>query len=218
MLAMGVFSAILTLLVLVLSEIVPKTIGAVYAEQLASPVGYLLSWMVAVMRPLLAMTRVLTRMFERSERASVSRAEVGAFLSMARGEGALASDEEQWHLNLLQMKEIRVADVLTPRTVVQMLPAEASVDDLLSAVETVPFSRVPLYRDSPDDVTGYIYQRDVLRALALGATRETPLSEYARPVKFLPESVTITRPCATCSRATPTSPWSSTSTAAWRAS
>ncbi|MFQ5891090.1 MAG: CBS domain-containing protein [Gemmatimonadota bacterium] len=110
---------------------------------------------------------------------------------MARGEGALASDEEQWHLNLLKLKEIHVTDILTPRTVIQMLHEEATVDDLLAAEDSVPFSRLPLYRELPDEVTGYIYQREVLRAVALGAPREVPLSTYARPVHFLPDSATI---------------------------
>lgn len=190
-LAVGVFSAILTLIVLALSEIVPKTLGAVYAKPLAAPVGNTLRALVTAMQPFLILTRALTKLFVRSERAKVSRAEVRAFLEMARGEGALDSDEEQWHLNLLQLKEINVADVLTPRTVLQILPEEATVDDLLSAPDTVPFSRLPLYRESPDEITGYVYQREVLRAVALGAAREKPLRAYARPVLFVPESATI---------------------------
>jgi len=190
-LAVGVFSAILTLLILALSEIVPKTLGALYALPLAKPVGHVIWALVIVLRPLLVLTRALTRLVSRRERAKVSRAEVRAFVAMARGEGALGSDEEQWHLNLLKLKEILVADVLTPRTVVQMLPEGATVDDLLAAPDLEPFSRLPLYRNSHDEVTGYIYQREVLRAAALGAPRDTPLSAHARPVHFVPQSGTV---------------------------
>ena len=190
-LAVGVFSAILTVLILALSEIIPKTLGALYAVPLARPVGHVLWALVVVLRPLLVLTRGLTRLVSRRERARVSRGEVRAFVAMARGEGAIAPDEEQWHLNLLDLKEILVADVLTPRTVVQMLPEQATVDDMLAAQDSVPFSRLPLYRELPDNVTGYIYQRDVLRAAALGAPRDTPLSAHARPVHFLPDSATV---------------------------
>ena len=190
-LAVGIFSAILTLLVLALSEIIPKTVGAVYAVPLSRSVGHVLKALVAMMRPLLFLTRGLTRLFVHSERAKLSRAEVRAFLSMAHGEGALESDEEQWHLNLLRLKEIPVAEIMTPRTVIQMLPESGTVDDLLAAQDSVPFSRLPLYKESPDEVSGYVYQREVLRAVALGAPRETALREYVRPVQFVPSSATI---------------------------
>ena len=190
-LAVGIFSAILTVLILVLSEIVPKTLGALYALPLSRPVGHLLWWLVAALQPVLIFTRALTNLLSRKERAKLSRAEVGAFVAMARGEGALGSDEEQWHLNLLSLKEVLVADVLTPRTVVQMLPETGTVEDLLAAADLVPFSRVPLYRESREDVSGYIYQREVLRAAAQGEPQDTPLSKHARPVHFVPESATV---------------------------
>jgi len=190
-LVVGVFSAILTLIILAFSEIVPKTLGAVYAVPLSGPLGHTLWALVGAMRPFLFLSRGLTRLFVRGEQARLSRAEVRAFVKMARGEGALASDEEEWHLNLLHLKELRVADVLTPRTVVQMLPENATADDLLNAADLAPFSRLPLYRESTDAVTGYIYQRDVLRAVALGAPRDRPLTDYARPVQFLPDTATV---------------------------
>jgi CBS domain containing-hemolysin-like protein len=187
----GVFSAILTLLVLALSEIVPKTLGAVYAATLAAPVGHTLRALVAGMGPLLILTRALTRLITRKERAKLSRGEVRAFLSVARGEGALAPDEERWHANLLELEELRVADVFTPRTVVQMLPEDATAADLVGTSDVEPFSRLPLYRETRDNVTGYVYQRDVLRAVARGASGDTPLREFARPVHFVPETATI---------------------------
>ena len=155
-LAVGVFSAVLTLLILALSEIVPKTLGAVYAAPLSGFVGHAIHGLVVATGPILYLTRALTRLVTRGERAKLSRAEVRAFLALARGEGALAADEARWHANLLRLDEIRVADVLTPRTVVQMLPEDATADDLLGARDAEPFSRVPLYRASPDEVTGYV--------------------------------------------------------------
>lgn len=190
-LAVGVFSAILTLLILALSEIVPKTIGALYPTPLARGVGHLIQGLIVLTSPILFLTRALTRLITRGERATLSRAEVRAFLSLARGEGALASDEERWHANLLELDSIRVGDVLTPRVVVQMLPEAATIGDLLSARDAEPFSRIPLYRGSTDDVTGYVFQNEVLRAAVRGEARDAPLSMYARPVHFVPETASI---------------------------
>lgn len=187
----GVFSAILTLLVLAFSEIVPKTLGTVYAATLAAPVGHALRGLVAAMGPLLVLTRALTNLVTRRERVKLSRGEVRAFLEVARGEGALAADEKKWHVNLLELEELHVADVLTPRTVVQMLPEDATAANLVHAQDVEPFSRLPLFRDTRDSVTGYVYQRDVLRAVARGAPGDTPLRDFARPVHFVPEAATI---------------------------
>jgi len=190
-LALGVFSAILTALVLFLSEIVPKTLGAVYGSSIAGPVGHVLHWLVIATAPILLLTRLLTRLVARRRAEGVSRREVRAFLSLARGEGALARDEERWHANLLRLDRVRVADVLTPRTVVQMLPETATIDDLLAKKRAQPFSRIPLHRGSPDEVSGYVFQGEVLRAFANGTPGTTPLSEFARPVRFVPETATI---------------------------
>ena len=190
-LAVGIFSAILTLLILVLSEIVPKTLGAVYAVQLAAPVGHVLRVLVAVSAPVLVVSRALTRFITRRERTRLSRGEVRSFLSVARGEGALAADEERWLSNLLRLKEIHVSDVLTPRTVVQMFSEDATASEMIAARDADPFSRLPLFGQSRDQVTGYVYQRDVLRAVARGAPLDTPLRLFQRPVHFVPETATV---------------------------
>ena len=128
-----------------------------------------------LMKDHVAGSRALTRLIMRGERARLSRGEVRSFLAVARGEGALAADEERWHANLLRLKEIQVSDILTPRTVVQMFQQDATAKELIEARDAEPFSRLPIFSESPDHVTGYVYQRDVLRAVARGAPSETPL-------------------------------------------
>ncbi|MEM8883952.1 MAG: CNNM domain-containing protein [Planctomycetota bacterium] len=187
----GIFSAVLTVLVLVFSEIVPKTLGAVYAPTLALPVGRILQALVFISKPLLLFTSALTKLITRKERSRLSRSEVRAFISMAQGEGALEAEEERWHANLLALEELRVSEVLTPRTVVKMLPADDTYGDLLAAQDAEPFSRIPLYQGARDNVVGYVYQRDVLRALARGEASDTPLRSIARDVHFIPETASI---------------------------
>ena len=190
-LVVGVFSAVLTLLILALSEIVPKTLGAAYAVPLSGFVGRTLDLLMRLLAPALFFTSGLTRLLTPARRSGVSRGEVRAFLKMATGAGALRDHEAGWHASLLALDGIRVAEVLTPRTALHMLPEGATVGDLVDDDSLRPFGRIPLFRGDRDHVTGYVYVRDVLRAAARGAPREGPLASHVRPVFFVPEMATV---------------------------
>jgi CBS domain containing-hemolysin-like protein len=187
----GVFSGIFTFLVLILSEIIPKTLGAVYARPLSSVVGWTLSGLVALMSPALILSGAITRMLTRGGRAGLSRSELEATISIATHEGVLTADESRMFANLLRANSIQVEDVMTPRTVTFMLPAAAAIRDLLGERESRFFSRIPLYQPDRDNVVGYVLQRDVLKAVADGCDRSLPLERFMRPISHIPELATI---------------------------
>ncbi len=183
----GVFSGVLTFLILTLSEIIPKTLGATYARSLAGFVGYSLKTMTVTMAPVLFFTRALTGLLTRGEASGISRGELEAIIDMAATTGELRRHEKALYLNILRLDEIQLGDVMTPRTVTYMLPAETTIEEFLSDPQGKSHTRIPLYEDNRDNVIGYIFQRDVLRAVTEGCTRNAPLSEYSREVKYLPE-------------------------------
>jgi magnesium and cobalt exporter, CNNM family len=188
--AVGVFSGVLTLLILVFSEIIPKTLGALYASRLAGFVGYALSALTWVMTPALAVSRLLTRLLAPRQPPRVSKGELTAVIAAAAREGALSGAQTHLLENLLRFDEIRVSDVMTPRPMMMMMPAQASVADLLATPEAEAFSRIVLYEgDRTDDVVGYVLQRDPLKAAAAGGGHARPLSSFRRPVLFLPATI-----------------------------
>lgn len=187
----GVFSGCLTLGILVISEVIPKTLGAVYATALAPAVGRTLEALTRVMTPALFVSGFLTRLLTRGRRVGMSRGELAAVIAMASHEGTIGGQESTIFRNLLAYDSIRVQDVMTPRTVTHMMPADATVGDLLADAEAETFSRIPLYGTSRDDVSGYVLQRQVLRAAALGAAPDTPLSRFQRQTAFVPEMVSV---------------------------
>jgi CBS domain containing-hemolysin-like protein len=187
----GLFSGVLTFLILVVSEIIPKTLGASYARGLSGFVGHTLVFLTRVMGPALLLSRTLTRMLTRGKRAPFSRGELEAILDRASRDGALSIDESAMFANLLHFNEVQVEDVMTPRTVTFLLPAEATVDDLLASEEAGSFSRIPLYRTDRDDVVGYILQRDALKEAAQGCDRSRTLESFMRPVWFVPEMISV---------------------------
>jgi len=187
----GAFSGVLTFLILAVSEITPKTLGAVYARQLGPSVGWALHLLLRLMAPALVVSRSLTRLLAHGDPAPLSRGELAAVISIAVRDGALPQDEATLFANLLRLAEVQIEDVMTPRTVVFMMPATATAEDLIADPQVEAFSRIPLYRDQPDNVVGYVLQRDVLKALAVGGDRRQPLETWLREITFLPELISV---------------------------
>jgi CBS domain containing-hemolysin-like protein len=103
----------------------------------------------------------------------------------------LTRDESSLLSNLLRSREIQVEDVMTPRTVTFMMPVDKTVEDLLSEPEAEAFSRIPLYRDDPDNVVGYVLQRDVMKAVVTGCERSRRLDAFMREIWFIPEVISV---------------------------
>ena len=187
----GVFSGVLTLLILVVSEIVPKTLGAVYARSLSGFVGRTLLFLTRAMTPALVLSRALTRLLTRGKKGGFSRGELAAVIDTAASEGALSREESKLLTNLLHAREVQVQDVMTPRTVTFMMSVDRTVEDLLKDPEAEAFSRVPLYRGDPDNVVGYVLQQDVLRSVAGGGEKRSRLEAFLRNIRFVPEIVNV---------------------------
>jgi CBS domain containing-hemolysin-like protein len=186
-----VFSGCLAFLILVVSEIIPKTLGAVYWRQLSGFVGWALQILTKAMTPALVVSRLLTRLLTPDRDESYSRRELAADIAAATREGVISAGESRIFKNLLQFDEVRVEDVMTPRTVTVMLLAESTIGDLLESRRAEAFSRIPLYRDHQDNVVGYVLQRQVLKAVADGADQGLPLAALMRPIPFIPEVATV---------------------------
>jgi len=189
-LGVGIFTAFITFGILFGSEIVPKTLGAVYADPLTPFVGWSLRVLSIVMWPFLFLSRSVTRLLVRDHATGPSRRDLEAMVDMAAREGSLTGDESHLFSNVLGASEIRVEDVMTPRTVSTMVSSEATVRDLLNLPEARAFSRIPLYKGTRDNVTGYLLLRDLLPMLAGGGSLDQPLERFMRPLDFLPETAT----------------------------
>ena len=183
----GVFAAALTLAVLVLSEIIPKTIGATFCRQLAKPAAHLLRVMVFAMKPLLVPLGYLSSWIRpRGARpVTISRAEIGALAEIGHREGAI--DEDEFHVmsNVMQLDEIAVSEVMTPRIDMVAVPVEATVDDAMDVMLDRGKLRLPVYEGDLDRIVGILLARDLWRAARQG---HEAVPEIARPARFVPAS------------------------------
>ncbi len=188
--AVGVFVAALTFAVLVLSEIIPKTIGATFCKQLARPTAHLLRIMVLVMKPALVPLGYLSRWIKprRSRQATISRAEIEALAEIGHREGAIDEDEFQVMSRVMQLDEIAVSEVMTPRIDIVAVPERASVAEAMDVMLDRGKLRLPVYEEDVDQIVGILLARDLWKAARDG--RET-IREVTRPVQFAPATKAV---------------------------
>jgi len=187
----SVISTILTLLILIVSEIIPKTLGANYWRQLAGVCGILLDGLVRVMRPLVWLSEKITMVFEgKGNQTGVSREEVAAMVELGLDEGALDPRESKIMRNLIRLQGTKVDDIMTPRTVVFHVPETMTIGEFLDKHAKLPFSRIPIYGESPDDLTGFVLRNEILLARAEHRV-DWELSRIKRDLKEIPESAPV---------------------------
>lgn len=188
----GVFSAVMTLMILFLSEVLPKTLGAVYWSKLAGPTAYFVQSLIFVLYPIVWLSERFTKLFSRGRNVhAFSREEFVAMARVGERVGQIAGTEARMIRNLFRFGSMAVADVMTPRIVVSALPESATIAEGLAAIERKPFSRLPLYRTDIDDVAGFVLKDDVLLRIAQGRGHE-PLASLKRTLPVVPETVSLT--------------------------
>jgi len=185
----AVFSAVLTLAILVLTEIVPKTLGATYWQHLAKPSAYVIRGMIIAMKPVLRPLSWLSRLITpNTDRPTVSRAELEVLAEIGRREGAI--DEDEWKVvsNVMRLDEVSVGEVMTPRTDMIAIPNDATIEEAQETMLSAGHLRLPVYEGSLDRIVGVVIGRDVWRAQRDGLTR---LDDVLRPVPFAPASKAV---------------------------
>jgi CBS domain containing-hemolysin-like protein len=189
----GVFSAVMTLAILFLSEIVPKTIGAVYWRGLAGVTAWFIQALIWLLFPLILISERITRWIARGRKAHiVSRDELAAMASIGEKAGQLDAGESRIIRNLLLADRLTARDIMTPRPVITALPERTTVAGALDLLGDRPFSRLPVYRNTIDQVTGFVLKHEVLLNQAEGRG-ELLLTELRREMPSVPASLSLRR-------------------------
>jgi CBS domain containing-hemolysin-like protein len=187
----ALFSAALTLAILVLSEIIPKTLGAVYWRTLAPLVARMLVPTIWLMWPLVKLSQGLTRMLARGKPdTSVSREEISAMADIGHREGVFQAEESRILKSLFRFGSLRARDVMTPRIVMFAFPATMTVGEVLREHGVIRFSRIPIYGRNRDEILGYVLKDDLLYK---GAHDEVnlPVSEIVRDMVVVPNGTPL---------------------------
>jgi CBS domain containing-hemolysin-like protein len=187
----GLFSALMTLMILFLSEIIPKTIGAVYWRSLAGFTARFVRGLIWALYPLIWVSEALTRMIARRKSAHVfSREEFIAMAGIGERAGKIDPRESRIIRNLFRLDSLTAGDIMTPRTVISGLPQDMRVAEALAAKPTVTFSRLPLYQSDLDHITGFILKDDLLITKAQNRG-DVKLETLKREIKTVPGNMSL---------------------------
>ena len=186
------FSMAFTLAILLLSEILPKTIGVVYDRQLAPYIASPLKWLILLMHPFIRLCQAVTRMIpNKGKTKGISAEELQATAMISLKSGGIEADQEQVITNILKLGDRTVRQVMTPRTVTFSLSRDMTIQEAVIFKEKwLMHSRVPIYAKNIDNVVGIVLSRDVYMAAA-DNRNQLKLARIMQPVHFVPETAPL---------------------------
>jgi CBS domain containing-hemolysin-like protein len=186
----GLFSAVMTLMILFLSEIVPKTVGAVHWKHLVGPTAYYVHTLIVILYPIVLFSEKLTKIISHGRNIHIfSREEFMAMARIGAQTGGIHDNESRIIRNLLQLKSVTVSDVMTPSTVISALSEDISITKAIKEIAKTPFSRLPLYNTSRDNITGFVLKDDVL--LKAHEQGDETLKCLKRNILVVPGTITV---------------------------
>ena len=187
----GLFSAILTLMILVISEIIPKTLGATYWRALAGVTAHGIKFLIKMLYPFVILSELLTRGISRDKKIEgFNREEFAAMADLGEQEGQLEERESRILKNMFRLHETIVTDVMTPRPVVFSLPESLTVYEYFDKHYDSRFSRIPVYAENDEMFTGFVLKDDLLLAQARNNTDNT-LETYRRNLYTLSDKISL---------------------------
>jgi CBS domain containing-hemolysin-like protein len=185
-------SGLLTFVILVFSEVIPKTLGAAHWRRLAPFSAYAVYGLIILCYPLVFLLRAVSLVVARTggDQRRVTRQELSALASIGADEGTLMGKEKRVIQNLLRLKYIRAGDVMTPRSVLTALPKDLTVAQALEQADKLKFSRIPIFEENIDRVIGLVLRIHIYEAQSAGNDGKT-MEQLAQPIHAIPESKSI---------------------------
>lgn len=182
----------LTLVILYLSEIIPKTIGAIYWKKLLIPSAFMISFLMKVTYPFTWVSGLITNYISKgkAKHTNFSRDEIMAVVAMGEREGSILSKESILIANLLRLKKIKAKDIMTPRSVVFALNVDTTIGEAIEDDTMYIHSRIPVYQDSIDDIVGMVFNQSILEE-SVEEREDKKLSDILLPVHKISETVSV---------------------------
>ena len=186
----GIFSAIFTLLILIFSEIFPKTIGSYYWRTLAIPASSIINALIFIAYPIVIVMEKLTKVVSsNSTQVSVSREDISAMVSVATEEEVIEKEEKKMIQNLLKLDELTAHEIMTPSAVVEMAEGNMTIREFYDS--DLSHSRIPVYDEENDEyVIGYVLRQEVLEKMAEDKFT-AKLIDIARPIMTFSEETSV---------------------------
>jgi CBS domain containing-hemolysin-like protein len=188
----GVVSAILTILILLVTEIIPKTLGARYWRSFTKFTAITLKILIFLIYPLVRLTELITNLFSKNNHENTtSREEISALASIGQNEGVLSENENMVIQNIIKLKSIKASEIMTPRVVVTYANENDTLKQFLSSKKYSGFTRIPIMCEN-DNICGFILRPYVYElSKEDNNNNEKKLSEFKRSIPIVPVSISI---------------------------
>ena len=187
----AVISGLLTLCILIFSEIIPKTLGAIYWRILEGPAVYMISGLIFITYPFVFLSNYFSRIFtSANHQQKVSRQEVVAMAEMGEDEGSIREKESDIIENLFNLNDVVAEDVMTPRSVVFSLQKDSTVGDVVEKHTPIAFSRIPIFDKDMDDILGFVHRYDLVNKQAEDKF-DTKMNEILEPIHTIKQEDSI---------------------------
>lgn len=189
---LSIVSAVLTLLILIISEIIPKTIGAMFTKQLAGFTAYTLQIMIySPLYPFILISQGITKWLKRGRKnKEISRDELSAMARVGANIGEVHEKESRIIQNLMTFDYFRVKDIMTPRVVIVSADEESKTSEFYDQVQNLGFSRIPVYSVNQEQITGYILKDELLVNLLHNKT-DLKLKDFKREIPIVVNNAKI---------------------------
>jgi len=182
--SLAIASALLTAAILLLSEILPKTLGSAYWKKLAAPMAYTIHYLTLLLFIIVIPIEAFRRLLPSAKSSTVTRDELVILADIGEEEGVIEEDEETVIQNLLRLREIGVEDIMTPRVVVTAFQSQMTIRQVLDEIPVLRVSRIPVYGESIDDLEGLVIRSEILTRASQGKW-ETLLDDIKQPISTI---------------------------------
>ena len=178
--------------ILILAEIIPKTLGAAHWKILAAPTAYVVRALIFMLYPFVFMSEVMTRiLLKPSSRRRVTREEMIMTAKLGADDGTIQQKESLIIKNLLMLDKLLVVDIMTPRSVMFLLDHEWKVSEVVAKYKPLCYSRIPVYENSVDNITGFCHRYKILEAVS-NDHHDIQIKEIMSTVHSVPEDLSVT--------------------------
>lgn len=188
-----IVSIVLTLVILILSEIIPKTLGALYWKNLSQFTVFALKVMIySPLYPFIILTNFVTKIMRRNHSLNplISKTEFQALTDSVIEEGIIDEEESQLLENLMKFRNIKVRNIMTPQVVVIAAEENTPIEEFYESLEEIPFSRIPVYRKELNDFTGFVLKDELMEKI-IDEEGNKPLKAIKRPINIVNEEMPI---------------------------
>jgi len=181
----SIIAGVMTMAILILSEIIPKTIGANNWKSLTPFTVNTIGILLFALAPFVWISQLITKSLKKDKEKSVlSRSDFAAMAHEAAQQGEIKSSESKIINNLMNFEQLTVRDIMSPKTVAFLAPESQTLKDFYNEHKPLSFSRIPIYNKDKDDISGIILKDEILQNLAEDK-HDLKLSDIKKPVKFV---------------------------------